>query len=105
MNKKIAIILLIVAMAVTFVACNQYTDFEKRVIEDACKELEIPSDLVDGVELEELYREYVAWLDCEVVAYVMTLPNGKQYLVYARDTEDPYDFYCDVEGIYNGEFR
>ena len=101
--RKAILIFLIVAIAVTMVACNKYTDFEKRVIEDACRELEIPSDLVDGVELKELYREYVAWLGCDVVSFVLTLPNGKQYLVSARDTEDPYDFYCDVEGLYNGE--
>lgn len=164
MNKKIAIILLIVAMAVMFTACNKevfdvkykftnayvkvgedwidvevktWTDFEceqiqitlkdgtvlvvnsmncilyngtlpttnggeattssetweQRVIADACHELDIPTK---GVKLQLTHSEYVAWLECEVYTYILTLTDGTQYIVGARENED--GFYCDVEG-------
>lgn len=67
--------------------------WEQRVIEDACRELEVSSD---GATLELVHTEYVAWLDCNVYNYVLTLADGSKWLVGARENED--GFYCDVEG-------
>lgn len=97
MNKKIAIILLIVAMAVMFTACDKPQEeqptFEQRVIEDACNELNVDTQ---GATLELVSTEYVAWLDCDVYNYILTLADGSKWLVGARENAD--GFYCDVEG-------
>lgn len=66
--------------------------WEQLVIEDACKELEVSTD---GATLELVHTEYVAWLDCNVYNYVLTLADGSKWLVGARENED--GFYCDVE--------
>lgn len=66
--------------------------WEQRVIEDACKELEVGSD---GATLELVYTEYVAWLECDVHNYILTLADGSKWLVGARENED--GFYADVE--------
>lgn len=66
--------------------------WEQRVIEDACKELEVS---LDGATLELVSTEYVAWLDCDVYNYILTLADGSKWLVGARENED--GFYADVE--------
>ena len=96
MNKKIAIIILIVAIAVMFTACNaklDTTEWEQRVIVDACNELEMSTLSVVGLELVNV--EYVAWLGCDVYTYILTMEGGTTYIVGARENED--GFYCDVE--------
>ena len=95
MNKKIAIILLIVVIAVMFTACQKPQEqptFEQRVIEDACKELNVDTQ---GATLTLVSSEYVAWLDCECYNYILTLADGSQWLVGARENAD--GFSCDVE--------
>lgn len=102
--RKAILILLIVAIAVMFTACNaklDTTEWEQRVIVDACNELEISTLSVVGLELVNV--EYVAWLGCDVYTYIITMSDGTRYVVGARENKD--GFYCDVEGIYNGEFR
>ena len=93
--RKLILILLIVAIAVMFTACQKPQEqptFEQRVIEDACKELNVSTQ---GATLTLVSSEYVAWLDCEVNNYILTLADGSQWLVGARESED--GFYCDVE--------
>lgn len=92
MKKKLIFIILIVSIAVTMTACGHKSEFEQRVIDDACAEIGVPSD---GASLELVYAEYVDWLDCICFTYVMTLESGDQYLVGARENTD--GFYCDVE--------
>lgn len=91
--RKLGLILLIVAIAVTMTACGHRSEFEQRVIDDACAELGASSE---GASLELVYAEYVDWLDCICFTYVMTLESGEQYQVGARENAD--GFYCDVEG-------
>lgn len=66
--------------------------WEQRVIEDACKEIEVDTN---GATLELVSTEYVAWLKCNVYTYILTLEDGTKYSVGARENED--GFYCDVE--------
>jgi hypothetical protein len=66
--------------------------WKQRVIEDACKELEVSSD---GATLELVYTEYVAWLECDVYNYILTLADGSKWLVGAKENEDGFD--ADVE--------
>ena len=68
------------------------TAFEQRVIEEACNELNVSTQ---GVTLTLVSSEYVAWLDCDVYNYILTLSDGSQWLVGARENAD--GFYCDVE--------
>ena len=68
------------------------TAFEQRVIEDTCKEL---NRNTQGATLTLVSSEYVAWLDCEVNNYILTLADGSRWLVGARENAD--GFYCDVE--------
>ena len=94
--RKLILILLIVAIAVMFTACDKPQEqptFEQRVIEDACNELNVSTQ---GATLTLVSSEYVAWLDCDVNNYILTLANGSQWLVGARENAD--GFYCDVEG-------
>ena len=94
--RKLILILLIVAIAVMFTACDKAQEqptFEQRVIEDACKELNVDAQ---GATLTLVFSEYVAWLDCEVNNYILTLADGSRWFVGARENE--YGFYCDVEG-------
>lgn len=93
--KRLILIILIVAIAVTMTACGREhkSEFEQRVIEDACAEIGVYSE---GASLELVYAEYVDWLDCICFTYVLTLENGDQYVVGARENVD--GFYCDVEG-------
>lgn len=95
--RKLVLILLIVAIAVMFIACDKPQEeqptFEQRVIEDACKEI---NRNTQGATLVLVHSEYVAWLDCEVNNYILTLADGSRWLVGARENED--GFYCDVEG-------
>ena len=94
--KKLILIFLIVAIAVMFTACDKPQEqptFEQRVIEDACKELNVNTQ---GATLTLVSTEYVAWLECEVNNYILTLADGSQWLVGARENAD--GFYCDVEG-------
>lgn len=91
--RKLGLILLIVAIAVTMTACGHKSEFEQRVIDDACAEIAVSSK---GASLELVYAEYVDWLDCICFTYVMTLESGDQYVVGARENAD--GFYCDVEG-------
>lgn len=94
--RKLVLILLIVAIAVMFTACQKPQEqptFEQRVIEDACKELNVDTQ---GATLTLVSSEYVAWLDCEVNNYILTLADGSRWLVGARENAD--GFYCDVEG-------
>lgn len=91
--RKLGLILLIIAIAVTMTACVHKSEFEQRVIDDACAELGVPSE---RASLELVYAEYVDWLDCICFTYVMTLESGDQYVVGARENAD--GFYCDVEG-------
>ena len=91
--KKLTLILLIVAIAVMFTACQKPQEqptFEQRVIEDACKEL---NRNTQGATLTLVLSEYVPWLDCECHNYI--LADGSQWLVGARENAD--GFYCDVE--------
>lgn len=67
--------------------------WEQRVIADACREMGIPTK---GVKLQLTHSEFVKWLGCISYTYVMTTPDGTQYIVGARENED--GFYCDVEG-------
>lgn len=93
--RKLVLILLIVAIAVMFTACQKPQEqptFEQRVIEDACKELNVSTQ---GATLTLVSSEYVAWLDCEVNNYILTLADGSQWLVGAGENEDGFD--CDVE--------
>ena len=93
--RKLILILLIVAIAVMFTACQKPQEqptFEQRVIEDACKELNVSTQ---GATLTLVSSEYVAWLDCEVNNYILTLADGSRWLVGARENAD--GFYCDVE--------
>lgn len=94
--RKLILIILIVAIAVMFTACQKPQEqptFEQRVIEDACKELNVSTQ---GATLTLVSSEYVAWLDCEVNNYILTLADGSRWLVGARENAD--GFYCDVEG-------
>lgn len=68
------------------------TAFEQRVIEAACNELDVDTN---GATLTLVSSEYVAWLDCEVNNYILTLADGSKWLVGARENSD--GFYCDVE--------
>ena len=68
------------------------TAFEQRVIEDACKELNVSTQ---GATLTLVSSEYVAWLDCECHNYILTLADGSRWLVGARENAD--GFSCDVE--------
>lgn len=68
------------------------TAFEQRVIEDACKELNVSTQ---GATLTLVLTEYVAWLDCECYTYILALADGSRWLVGARENAD--GFYCDVE--------
>lgn len=93
--RKLILILLIVAIAVMFTACDgneEQPTFEQRVIEDACKELNVDTQ---GATLTLVSSEYVAWLECDVNNYILTLADGSQWLVGARENAD--GFYCDVE--------
>lgn len=90
--KKLTIIILIVAIAVTMTACGHKSEFEQRVIEAACSELGVNSE---GASVDLAFAEYVDWLDCICFTYVLTLENGDQYVVGARENAD--GFYCDVE--------
>lgn len=65
---------------------------KQRVIEDACKELEVSSD---GATLELVYTEYVPWLECNVYNYILTLADGSKWFVGAKENEDGFD--ADVE--------
>lgn len=94
--RKLILIILIVAIAVMFTACQKPQEqptFEQRVIEDACNELNVDTQ---GATLTLVSTEYVPWLDCEVNNYILTLADGSKWLVGARENED--GFYCDVEG-------
>lgn len=93
--RKLILILLIVAIAVMFTACQNHQEqptFEQRVIEDACNELDVDAQ---GATLTLVSSEYVPWLDCEVNNYILTLADGSQWRVGARENAD--GFYCDVE--------
>lgn len=93
--RKLVLIILIVAIAVTFTACQKPQEqptFEQRVIEDACKELDVSTQ---GATLTLVSSEYVPWLDCYTYNYIITLADGTQWLVGARENAD--GFYCDVE--------
>lgn len=93
--RKLILILLIVAIAVMFTACQKPQEqptFEQRVIGDACKEL---NRNTQGATLTLVSSEYVAWLDCECYDYILTLADGSQWLVGARENAD--GFYCDIE--------
>lgn len=93
--KKIILILVIVAIAMMFTACDKPQEqptFEQRVIENACNELNADTQ---GATLTLVSSEYVTWLDCEVNNYILTLADGTQWLVGARENAD--GFYCDVE--------
>ena len=93
--RKLILILLIVAIAVMFTACDKPQEqpaFEQRVIEYACKELNVNTQ---GATLTLVSSEYVAWLGCDVNNYILTLSDGSQWLVGARENAD--GFYCDVE--------
>jgi hypothetical protein len=94
--RKLVLIILIVAIAVMFTACQKPQEqptFEQRVIEDACKELNVDAQ---GATLTLVLSEYVPWLDCECYNYILTLADGTQWLVGARENAD--GFSCDVEG-------
>ena len=69
------------------------TTFEQRVIEAACNELNVSTQ---DATLTLVSSEYVAWLECDVNNYILTLADGSQWLVGARENAD--GFYCDVEG-------
>lgn len=93
--RKLVLILLIVAIAVMFTACQKPQEqptFEQRVIEAACNELDVDTS---GATLTLVSSEYVAWLECDVNNYILTLADGSQWLVGARENAD--GFYCDVE--------
>ena len=93
--RKLVLIILIVAIAAMFTACQKNQEqptFEQRVLEDACNELNVDTQ---GATLTLVSSEYVAWLDCEVNNYILTLADGSQWLVGARENAD--GFYCDVE--------
>lgn len=68
------------------------TAFEQRVIADACNELDVDTN---GATLRLVSSEYVNWLECDVNNYILTLADGSQWLVGARENAD--GFYCDVE--------
>ena len=68
------------------------TAFEQKVIDAACKEL---NRNTQGATLTLVSSEYVAWLDCEVNNYILTLADGSRWLVGAGENEDGFD--CDVE--------
>lgn len=68
------------------------TAWEQRVIEAACKELDVDTN---GATLTLVSSEYVAWLDCDVNNYILTLADGSRWLVGAKENAD--GFYCDVE--------
>lgn len=94
--RKLGLIILIVVIAVLFTACDKPQEqptFEQRVIEDACKELNVSTQ---GATLTLVSSEYVPWLECDVNNYILTLADGSQWLVGARENAD--GFYCDVEG-------
>ena len=94
--RKLVLIILIVAIAVMFTACQKPQEqptFEQRVVEDACNELNVDTQ---GATLTLVSSEYVAWLECDVNNYILTLADGTQWLVGARENAD--GFYCDVEG-------
>lgn len=94
--RKLILILLIVAIAVMFTACDKPQEqptFEQRVIEYACKEMGWNTQ---GASIELVSSEYVAWLDCYTYNYILTLADGTRWLVGARENAD--GFYCDVEG-------
>ena len=97
--KKIILILVIVALVCLFTACDEngtlrttMSAFEQRVIEAACNELDVDTN---GATLTLVSSEYVAWLGCDVNSYILTLADGSQWLVGARENAD--GFYCDVE--------
>lgn len=93
--RKLILIILIVAIAVMFTACDKPQEqptFEQRVIESACNELNVDTQ---GATLTLVSSEYVAWLECDVYNYIITLADGSQWLVGARENSD--GFYCDVE--------
>ena len=93
--KKIILILVIVAIAMMFTACDKPQEqptFEQRVIESACNELDVDTS---GATLTLVSSEYVAWLECDVNNYILTLADGTQWRVGARENAD--GFYCDVE--------
>lgn len=93
--KKIILMLVIVALVFLLAACdgNETTSaFEQRVIEAACNELDVDTN---GATLRLVSSEYVAWLECDVNNYILTLADGSQWLVGARENAD--GFYCDVE--------
>lgn len=93
--KKIALILILIAIAGTLIACTptEAPTFEQRVLEDACKELNADTQ---GASIELVSSEWVAWLDCYTYNYIITLADGTRWLVGARENAD--GFYCDVEG-------
>ena len=66
--------------------------FEQRVIEAACNELDVDTN---GATLTLVSSEHVPWLGCDVNSYILTLADGSQWLVGARENAD--GFYCDVE--------
>lgn len=68
------------------------TAFEQKVIDAACKELNVDAQ---GATLTLVSSEYVAWLDCEVNNYILTLADGSRWLVGAKENAD--GFGCDVE--------
>ena len=100
--KKLILIILIVAIAMMFIACDKPQEeqptleeqptFEQRVIEDACKEMGWETQ---GITLTLVHSEYVPWLDCVVYQYILTLPDGSKWLVGAKENEDGFD--ADVE--------
>lgn len=91
--KKIALILILIAIASTLIACTtEAPTFEQRVLETACRYLDTDTQ---GASIELVSSEYVAWLECDVYNYIITLADGSQWLVGARENSD--GFYCDVE--------
>lgn len=94
--RRLTLIILIVAIAVMFTACQKPQEqptFEQKVIDAACKELNVDAQ---GATLTLVLSEYVAWLDCECHNYILTLADGSRWLVGARENAD--GFGCDVEG-------
>lgn len=67
------------------------SEWDHKVLVDVCKELNVSPD---GMVIEFVSKEYVAWLACEVYTYQVTLPGGEVYYAGARENED--GFYCDV---------
>ena len=99
--KKFTLIILIVAIAMIFIACDKPQEeqpkeeqptFEQRMIEDVCKDMGWDTQ---GVTLTLVYSEYVPWQNCVCYTYILTLPDGSRWLAGARENED--GFYADVE--------